>query len=150
MGSDERCKASLVDPDNGIATQKEDTAANGSGDNHVTKVDPFSKRGPKYVFIEDIQQFYEQGQSLVIYHHLAHRPASEQINGLAKRLQQHLNLPNVPWALRYRRGSPRVYFIVPQDGHRAELERRLEAFENKPCWFERQPGFPHPHFERVI
>ena len=135
-------KLVFVDPDNGIAIPKEDTAANGSEDNHITKVDPYSKKGPKYVFMEDIQQFYEQGQSLVIYHHLAHRPAKEQINGLAKRLQERLNLPSLPWALRYRRGSPRAYFIVPHKNHGVALENRLKSFLDSP-WCKQG------HFERV-
>ena len=143
-------KLVFVDPDNGIAKPEEDTAADVSEDNQITKVNPYNKKGPKYVFMKDIQQFYEQGQSLVIYHHLAHRPAKEQINGIAKRLQQYLNLSSLPWALRYRRGSPRVYFIVPQECHKSDLENRLQEFQKKSCWFERQPGFPHPHFKWVI
>ena len=146
----EHAELVFLDPDNGIAMPKEDTAANGSEGYQFTEVNPYSKKGPKYVFLEDIRQFYKQGQSLVIYHHLAHRPAMEQINGLARRLQQHLNLPTLPWALRYRRGSPRVYFIAAQESHRIDLERRLQQFTKKSCWFKRQPGFPHPHFELVM
>ncbi len=128
----------FVDPDNGIAMPKKYA----DKENRITKVNLYSKKGPKYVFMEDIQQFFEQGQSLVIYHHLAHRPAQEQIKDLAEILQQRLNLSSLPWALWCHRGSPRVYFIVPQKNHRAELEKRLETFLDG-LWCKRG------HFELV-
>ena len=43
------------------------------------------------MFMEDLNRFYKRGQSLVIYHHMGRQgTATEQIKGLAKRLQQYL------------------------------------------------------------
>ena len=119
----------FVDPDNGIASEK---------------VNPWHKKGPKYVFMEDLSQFTKRGQSLVIYHHLGRQgKAPEQINGLANRLLETLNLPHLPWSLWYHRGTARVYFIVPRECHKAGLERRLDSFLESP-WCKQG------HFQRVI
>ena len=118
----------FVDPDNGIASER---------------VSPWSKNGPKYVFMDDLNRFAKQDKSLVIYHHLGRRgKAPEQINGLAKRLQESLKLRHLPWSLWYHRGTARVYFIVPHKDHGAALKNRLKRFLQS-HWCKQG------HFERV-
>ena len=115
----------FVDPDNGISQ----TAS------------PWRKKGPKYVFMDDCRRFYERRQSLVIYHHLSRRgTAEDQINCLAELLKQGLGLTRFPWALRYRRGSARAYFIIAQESHEAYIESRLKPFVES-SW--------SAHFQRV-
>ena len=122
-------KLVFVDPDNGISPKR---------------TRPWHKNGLKYVFMEDLCQFTKRGQSLVIYHHLGrHRKAPEQIKNGAERLQESLELP--VWALRYHRGTSRVYFIIAQECHRAVLEKRLASFADSP-WCAK----PSPHFKKVI
>ena len=90
-------------PDNGMAVPDDNDASPATG---ITKVDPYSKKGSKYVFMEDLNQFYGSDKSLVIYQHLTRQDkAPQQINGLARRLQQCLNLPRLPWSLWYHRGN---------------------------------------------
>ena len=133
----------FVDPDNGIAIPVKDEADQVT---RITKVDPYSKRGPKYVFIDDLNLFYKRCQSLVIYHHMGRQgTATEQIKRYAKRLQQYLDLPRSPLALWYHRGTARAYFIVPHERHRAVLEKRLASFADSP-WCAK----PSPHFQKVI
>ena len=116
----------FCDPDNAIAG----------------KVKPWHKRGPKYVFVEDLQEFWKRGQSLVIYHHLGFGlPAMEQIKHFSERLQLELCLPSRPWSLRYHRGTARAYFIVPQERHEDILGNRLKSFLDGP-WGKQ----PKPHF----
>ncbi len=136
----------FVDPDNGIAIPDNGEANQAI---RITKANPYGKRGPKYVFMDDLKRFYCNGKSLVIYHHLARTDAVAQINCLRKELQDSLGLPHLPWALRYRRGTGRVYFVVAKEQHEATIRDRLQEFQDKSCWFERQPGFKHPHFELV-
>ena len=102
----------FIDPDNGIAIPDKGKAIQTTG---ITKVAPYSKRGPKYVLMDDLLQFYNASKSLVIYHHIARRgSAKEQINKHAKKLQVYLDIPHPPWVLWYHRGTARAYFIVPQ------------------------------------
>ncbi len=131
----EEAKVVFVDPDNGISPET---------------VKPLHKNGPKYVFMDDLHRFYKRGQSLIIYHHLGRTNAVDQIKCLSRRLRQELDLPSrQPWALRYRRGTARVYFIIAQKQHEPILWDQLKGFLDNKCWFQRQLGFPHPHFELV-
>ena len=115
----------FVDPDNGIS----ETA------------DPLRKNGPKFVYIDDLCQFADRGQSLVIYHHLGRRgTAVQQIKYWAEALQSNLNMPRLPWSLWYHRGTARAYFIVAQEHHMAILENQLASFLDSP-WSK--------HFELV-
>ena len=100
----------FVDPDNGV----------------TETVSPYRKNGPKFVFIDDLRQFIEEGQTLVIYHHLGRQgTAAEQIERVSEFLQKNLGLWDAPWALRFRRGSARVYFVIPNLLHQDMLESRI-------------------------
>ena len=122
----------FIVPDNGIASKKTPLGS------------------PKHVLPYELDCFFERGQSLVIYHHFAHFDPVTQIESISKSLSAQLDLPyNQLWALRYHRGSGRVYFFVAQKEHKPIIWNRLQEFKKKPCWFERQPGFNHPHFELV-
>ena len=131
----------FVDPDNGIAIPDNGEANQAI---RITKANPYGKRGPKYVFMDDLKRFYCNGKSLVIYHHLARTDAVAQINCLRKELQESLGLSHLPWALWYHRGTARAYFIVAQKRHRAVLEKRLGSFADSPWCAE-----PYPHFQQV-
>ena len=122
----------FVDPDNGVASENTPLGS------------------AQHVLPYELERFFERGQSLVIYHHLARTDALDQIKGLSERLRGELDLPrHQPWALWYHRGTARVYFIAAQERHKPIILDRLQEFKKKSCWFERQPGFKHPHFERV-
>ncbi len=130
----------FVDPDNGIATLG------------MEKNGPLRKKSPKHVFMADLRRFFQldRSQSLIIYHHLGRTDAVDQIKCLSGRLRQELDLPRrQPWALWYHRGTARVYFIIAQKQHEPILWDRLKDFRDNKCWFQRQPGFLHPHFELV-
>ena len=128
----EEAEVVFVDPDNGIASENNPVGS------------------PKHVFPDELHRFFERDKSLVIYHHLTRQgKAPEQIKNFAERLSGYLGRAHKLWALRYRRGSGRVYFIAAQKDHETILWSQLQEFKNKSCWFTTQPGFPHPHFELV-
>ena len=131
----------FVDPDNGITETIEPPLRGGP---HYL-VRPWHKLGPKYVFMDDLEQFYCRGKSLIIYHHLARwDKADNQIKYYAERLKECLKLACLPWALRYHRGTARAYFIVPQNEHMETLKRSVERFvQSKWC------AKPAQHFEQV-
>ena len=123
----------LVDPDNSLSDPDHGISAS---------ISPFQKTGPKYVFIADLYAFYQRDHSLIIYHHLGRRgTAVEQTVRVAESLKTSLDLPDLPRSLLYRRGSARAYFIVPQERHRAALERRVSNLLRSP-W--------NSHFELVV
>ena len=132
------CKAKIVffNPDNGIADQ----------------VSPTSKKDTKYVFMDDLKCFAENGNSLVIYHHFDRskkeekagegekgEKADKQIQRISKRLKTDLN--RHVRILKWNRWSARFYFIVAQQSHKYVIENRLESFRtSKWCCG------PKPHF----
>ena len=115
----------FIDPDNGLSL--------------IAK--RWLKKGPKYVFMDDLMCFYNRGQSLVIYHHLSRQgKADQQIELLSGALKECLSLTQQPWVLRYHRGTARAYFIISQESHRENLESRIAFFLASP-W--------SMHFSRV-
>ena len=98
------CDIVFVDPDNGFEV----------------KVGPYQKRGPKYVFFDELLPYLERNQSLVIYHHIGRQgSARDQIQ---ERLTQISNeLGREAFALLYHRGSARAFFVVPAPRHRMDI-----------------------------
>ncbi len=98
------CDVVFVDPDNGFEV----------------RVGPYQRRGPKYVFFDELLPYLERDQSLVIYHHIGrHGSAWDQIR---ERLAQiHSKLGREAFALLYHRGSARAFFVVPAPRHRMNL-----------------------------
>ena len=96
----------FFDPDNGFAPDR---------------MRPHHLKAPKYVFYGDLDRHIDVGQSLVVYHQLGRRNSHEnQIDAKLDALR--VRFPRVPgiFALRYRRGTARAYFVLPMPEH-AEL-----------------------------
>ena len=117
----------FFDPDNGL---------------EVPSHSPRSLRGPKYVYYDDLRSCWERGQSLVVYHHLGRSAgAGEQISAQCQKLRE--KLPGAePVALRYRRRSPRVYFVLSRPEHDSRLRSAIRTFLDSPWACAR-----HRHFE---
>ena len=112
-----------VDPDTGIGQ-----------DNNK-----YGEKGPKYAYREDLQAIWERGQSLVVYQHFERKPSYDQIREKAEWLGGTLDT-NPPVAFWFRRGTARVFFVMPHPLHKSSLEERIQHFPDE-CWSQ--------HFERV-
>lgn len=109
----------FLDPDNGL---------------EVRSVTRYSKHGPKYVFLEELEPFVTRKQSLVIYQHLCRRKsAAEQIDERLASLRG-LSPETMCSALRYHRGSPRVFFVLASQDPRLLLEKRIQHFVSHTEW----------------
>ncbi len=119
----------FADPDNGL-----EIASRGR----------LSLKGPKYVYYDDLLRCWELGKSLVVYHHLGRKgDAQEQIARRSGELRHRLRGAK-PIALRFRRRTSRVYFVLAQPRHASRLTRRIEVFLAS-SWGGANP----PHFDRV-
>jgi hypothetical protein len=106
------CEIVFVDPDNGLAPPS---------------VEMHYDRAPKHVFLSEFSSLANT-QSIVIYHHLGRNgSADEQIERRLKELAS--AFPNRPagWGLRFRRGTSRVFFVVPAIDHQSLLWERAQA-----------------------
>jgi len=122
------CDLVFLDPDNGIASDNLKTSA---------------KKAPKFIFVSDIEPYVERGQTIIIYHHIGRHKgltAEKQAWILREKLIEHFDNRQKVWPLLYRRGTCRIFFIIPSESHEKILSQRLEAFL-KSGW-ER-------HFQRV-
>lgn len=131
------CKADLVflDPDNGITfdayTDNDDS--------------------PKHTYLSDIRQFFKNGKSLVIYHHLGQglkkgETAEDRIDFISNELQRQLN-PAAIWCLRWRRKVPRAYFVIAQPNHHeAFLRNRIDSLEGSPWRTNQRRRYQNPPF----
>ena len=102
----------FVDPDNGLQVKSASRTA---------------RKGPKYAFFDELCSYQQRDQSLVIYQHIGRNgKAKDQIRRRLDQIEECLGQPAT--ALWYRRGTSRVFFIVPTDRHRETLRRRSEQF----------------------
>ena len=108
------CDVVFLDPDNGLETGR---------------VQPDSAQGAKYAYYEELQSYSERGQSLVVYHHLNRgQSAAKQIHEKQRRIYRLMERRAL--VVRYHRGSPRAFILIPQDEHRQEFTdcaRRMAA-----------------------
>ena len=109
------CELVFIDPDNGFEV----------------RVGAYQKRGPKYVFFNELMPFSNRGQSLVVYHHMSRRGSSTQ--QVRERLTQIKDrLGRGAFALLYHRGSARAFFVIPVEGQEEALCSKAEEFLEGP------------------
>ena len=107
----------FFDPDNGIA------------DDGIYVKD--EGKSPKHIYCKEIRDYFENGQSLVIYQH-ANR--TRKFNEVLKDKKDNLikNLGKINYnqiiCLRYKRGSARAFFIIMQQKHSDSIEKAVVNF----------------------
>ena len=119
----------MVDPDNGVASPQK----------------MYRQHGPKFTYLSDLREFWERKQSLVVYHHLGMtEPAEEQIKKLVATVGDGLEDARAcPIPLRFRRGTARVFLVVPHpespcgDVVRERANRLVEGLWGANGHFER-------------
>ena len=99
-------------------------------------------KGPKYVYFDEVQPYIDRGQSVVVYHHLHFgATALVQVDIMVERLRDRLDGCGHIHALKFRRGSARVFFVIPVPAHEAIFDERLARFAS---------GLWSQHFSEVI
>ena len=107
------CQILMFDPDNGL---------------EVKSIGPYSARGPKYVFFDELSPYVARGQSIIVYQHATRStPMSEQVAQRLSELKQRLPLATEPFALIWRRVSARAFFIAPARNAETLLNERVAA-----------------------
>jgi hypothetical protein len=121
------CDLIFIDPDNGLETPS---------------IGRFRARGPKYAYFDDLEPLITRGQSLVIYQHV-HRSGkvADQARRRIEQLHERFNVTSI-WAVQYRRGSGRLYIIVPAAAHERILKDRASSLLSS-LWHE------HGHFQSI-
>lgn len=117
----------FVDPDNGLAP---------------ASWRPRRKGAPKHAPLSEIEPLMGRDRSVVIYHHLSRQGSHPaQIEGWLMRIASQTSV--APFALRFRRGNGRAFFVVPASAHAGRLRDRAKVLIAGP-WGQRE------HFDPVI
>ncbi|MEE8168751.1 MAG: hypothetical protein V3T58_07770 [Candidatus Hydrothermarchaeales archaeon] len=112
------CNIIFVDPDNGL---------------EVSSVKMHEKKGAKYTFFNELTKYIPRNQSLVIYQHLSRKGAAEiQIRERLTQINDELQPPGEIFVLRYRRGTARVFFVIPSKKDKDIISMRIEYFLSSP------------------
>ena len=88
----------FADPDNGLETPS---------------VGQLTAKGPKYVYYKDLEFLQDGERSTVVYHHLGRQKHEQQITRRLGELRERFDTAREAFALRYRRGTARAYFVLP-------------------------------------
>ena len=116
MERTEGCGLIFLDPDNGLAPQN---------------VAPGSLRANKYAFHQEVGDYLDRGQSVVVYQHLNRSAAAiRQIH--QRQLEIFTKIQRRALVLRYHRGSPRTFILIPQAKHRDGLTGRVRRMMEGP------------------
>lgn len=116
------CDFIFVDPDNGL---------------EVPSVVRHHKKGPKYAYYKELVPFLQRKQSLVIYHHLGRTGSvKEQVSERLSQIKDKLETVDGVYALLYRRGTLRAFFVVPAAQHRDILLKRGRHLSEEVPWRE--------------
>jgi len=110
------CDIIFIDPDNGLEAGTK---------RHL-------KRGPKYVFFDELKPYCKRGQSLIIYHHTSRRgTAEEQARERLAQIDERVNSSST-FAMLYHRGSSRPFLVVQSEKHKTILTEKVEQFMQGP------------------
>jgi len=115
----EPCNVVFFDPDNGLAP---------------TRQSKTSKNAHKYIFLDELSPFTERDQTVVVYQH-ADRSADvvTQVNRKMALIAEQLGVDPLG-AIRSRRGSCRLFLVVPSVSHRPQLEVSVQRFARDTAW----------------
>lgn len=106
----------FLDPDNGF---------------QVKSVQKHADKGPKYVFWDEARRFLDEAKTLVVYHHL-NRTKTSKAQIETKIQEFKINLPSgeavIP--VLFKRGSHRVFFVIPSKAHQSVIKTRLHEMQN--------------------
>lgn len=108
----------FLDPDNGL---------------EVTSVKRHLDKGPKYVFWDEAEQFVGHHRTLIIYHHLNRTMSSrDQVRTKVKEFAQRLPSGDTVLPVLFKRGSHRVFFVLPAKSHKSVVNTRLRELSTSP------------------
>lgn len=110
------CSVVFLDPDNWISTERE--------------------RSPKHVTTAEVKAFFDQVRLLVIYHHLDRSGSHDsQLDRWIEWVSKTLGNDGHTFAVRYRRGTSRAYFVAAKDA--STFHMALTAAEGLGEWIRR-------------
>ncbi|MGO9611952.1 MAG: hypothetical protein ACLPX5_02845 [Dissulfurispiraceae bacterium] len=124
------CEVLFLDPDNGLEIPT------------CPKINQM--KSGKFAFYSEISELAKDKRVCVIYHHLnRHGTHGDQIRARIGELREHIKPSGQIFALRFRRYSPRAYFILTDSKGETPIKDKIHKFFQSPCgkhWDSYQAG----------
>jgi hypothetical protein len=109
----------FLDPDNGLK---------GETSGHEARA---NRTAAEYAFLDELDPFLRRGQSVVVYQHQTRvGDMKTQARTWLRMLGQNLNV-SPPWAVIFRLGLVRAYFVLPAERHREVLWERGQNLRDR-------------------
>lgn len=118
------CDIVFFDPDNGFPPIK-----NSNFDYSVSKN---RKKSVKYVYHDELVDYFKRGQSLIVYQHRT-REKEEKYGWRFKKIAKDMRGASV-FYIRFHLISGRDYVFILQPKHEREVKAAVENFLNDPDW----------------
>lgn len=105
------CDLIFLDPDNGL---------------QVKSISIASKKGNKYLALNELQDYYSLGKSIVFYNHRERKPEEQYLNKFRKLKEYEVFKGASILGLKFRRGTIRDYIFVLQPEHTQLIKKNCE------------------------
>lgn len=86
------------------------------------------KKSIKYVYCDEVEEYYKNGQSILIYQHATRKKLEEHRNEWAERFIKNLKLNKDQ--LVSIKGNSRYYILIMQQKHKNTLSKSIKELEN--------------------
>lgn len=106
----------FTDPDNGIIFSERAKIAR-------------RKPSHKHSYWHEIADYLARNQSVIAYHHLGRQKGGHEAH-IADCLEKIASAGFDAWAIHYRRGTARTFFVIPMDSERSPLWERSQRYVN--------------------
>jgi hypothetical protein len=103
-------------------------------------VRPRHPKAVKYVFYDEIREYRDRAQSVIVYHHQTREQVEATLTSKFALFRDELGYENV-WAFVFRRASVRLYFVLPTPAHAAILQERTSKFRESLWATAKKPAF---------
>ena len=94
------------------------------------------RRGVKYIFWDEARLFSDsnKSQTVIFYHHLSRNKTSkEQMVDKVDEIRSKLRGGNRVIPILFKRGSHRVFFVIPTKHHCGLVSSRIREMSDGPC-----------------
>ena len=115
------CDVVFLDPDNGLEVE----SAKGS-----------KKKLTKYVLMDELKSYIEDGKSVVFYNHRPRQDMNEYFKELLSKVKKTTRIS--PFFISFHRGTVRDYIIIPiNNGHKEKLKKAINSMVNSESnWYK--------------
>jgi hypothetical protein len=102
----------------------------------VKSVNPYSElMGPRYVTLDELSPFLDRQQSLVIHQKVARKSVADTITDCIEKIRNSTGYADAIDSILFKTGSPHLFFIIPAQRHKFQVEQVLNAYKASP-WMD--------------